>query len=352
MGPHRGPRRAQAPSVGEVPSPGVRHRRGALAMARHHGHDVLGQGEQCDLGEHPRQMERPVRLEHGVQLVPSLQRLQRHPVLSRSGAIVGGGVRGRSCGHRGVAPACVGVRVVDTGPRLEHERDRVGPRPGIVEMIREAASPARQHLEMPHARPGRHEHPRPQDLGPPTQVEVLPHGEDVGVEASELGEEVEADEGAAAGGEKDVAHGVVLTVVDLARLHAVDDSATLVDRHADVQQPRRVVPTDQFRSHDAGVGPERLLHHDVHGVGVRGDVVVAEQQQRRAAHHREHFVGRGAEALVRRHHPHKRPRKHTCHARRGIHRARRVQDEDRQLRVVLRGEGPAASPRTTRPDRA
>ena len=37
---------------------------------------------------------------------------------------------------------------------------------------------------------------------------------------------------------------------------------------------------------------------------------------------------------------HKGPRKHSRHARRGIDRARRVEDEDRQLGVVLRGEGP------------
>jgi len=73
------------------------------------------------------------------------------------------------------------------------------------------------------------------------------------------------------GAEKDVAHRVVLTVVDLSRLHTVDDGAAFVHRHADVQQLRGVVPIDQLRRHDAGVGAERFLHEDVDCVGVRSD---------------------------------------------------------------------------------
>ena len=165
-------------------------------------------------------------------------------------------------------------------------------------MFGKTAAPARQHFEVSHTRPGRHDHPGPQDLGAPAQVEVLPHGEDLGVEPLELGEQVEAHQRASTGCKEDVAHGVVLAVVDLSGLHPVDDGATFVHRHAHVQKPRGVVPADQLRSHDAGVGPERLLDQDVDGVGVGGDVVVTQQQERCALHHRQGLVGAGPEAHV------------------------------------------------------
>ena len=53
-----------------------------------------------------------------------------------------------------------------------------------------------------------------------------------GVEAPELGEEVGPHQDAAARGDEDVAHGVVLAVIDLAGLDAVDHGARLVAAHA------------------------------------------------------------------------------------------------------------------------
>ena len=123
-------------------------------------------------------------------------------------------------------------------------------------------------------------------------------------------------------------------------IHTVDDRPALVDRHADVEQLARVVPADQLRRHDSGVGPEGLLHQDVDGVGVRGDVVVAEQQQRRPLHHRQDLVGAGPEPPVDREPAHEGAREHRRHHRGGVDGAGRVEDQHRQLGVVLGGEGP------------
>ena len=89
-----------------------------------------------------------------------------------------------------------------------------------------------------------------------------------------------------AGGHEDVAHRVVLAVVDLPGLHPLDHRAGLVGVHPDVQQDRRVVPADHLGRDDAGVGAERLLDHDVDGVRVRRTVVVAEEEEGRPLDHR------------------------------------------------------------------
>ena len=46
---------------------------------------------------------------------------------------------------------------------------------------------------------------------------------------------------------------------------------------ADLEQALGLVPVDQLGPDDAGVGAERLLHEGADGVGLEGDVVVAEQ---------------------------------------------------------------------------
>ncbi len=80
-------------------------------------------------------------------------------------------------------------------------------------------------------------------LGPPAEVEVLPHGHDGRVVAAELGEEVGAHEGAATGSEEDVTDGVVLAVVDLVGVDPLHGRSRLVDGHAHVHQARRGRPS-------------------------------------------------------------------------------------------------------------
>ena len=148
---------------------------------------------------------------------------------------------------------------------------------------------------------GSDEHPGTGDLGPPAEVEVLAEEGDRRVVAAEGGEEVGADERGRPGDAEDVADGVVLLLVELAPLDGRHLVARLVDHRADLQQAGGVVPGDQLRADDAGVGPVRLLDEGPHGVGLEGDVVVAEQVEGGALDDREDLVGGGAEpGVVRR----------------------------------------------------
>ena len=118
----------------------------------------------------------------------------------------------------------------------------------------------------------------PDHLGPPAQVEVLAHGHDGGVEATELLEQVGPHQGDPTRGDEHVPHRVVLAVVDLAGLDPLDDRTTLVHGHPHVDQPLGVVPADHLGRDDPGVGPECLLHQQVDGIGEQGHVVMAEQE--------------------------------------------------------------------------
>ena len=106
--------------------------------------------------------------------------------------------------------------------------------------------PAGDRLAVAHPRVRGHDDAGAGHLAAPREVEVLPHGHDPGVEALELGEEVGPDEDAAARGHEDVAHGVVLAVVDLALDDAVHHGARLVAAHPDVEEDARVVPVTNF----------------------------------------------------------------------------------------------------------
>ena len=153
--------------------------------------------------------------------------------------------------------------------------------------------PAGHRLAVANPGVGRHDDPRTGDLATPRQVEVLAHCDDAGIEALELAEEIAADEHAAAGRNEDVAHRVVLPVVDLAGDDAVHHGACLVAAHPDVEQDAGVVPIDELRGDDAGIGAERFLDQLVDRVGVERHVVVAEQEERCPLDHAEHLVRGG-----------------------------------------------------------
>ena len=220
--------------------------RAALAVAGQHRDDHLAEGQQGRLRQDAHQVNPGVALEHGAQLVPPLEPL-----------------------HGDGVPASADPR------------------------HRERRQPAGHRFPVPHPRLGRDDHPRAGDLAPPRQVEVLAHGDDPGVEPLQLGEEVSPHERAPARGHEDVAHGVVLAMVDLALDDPVDDCAGLVAAHPDVQQDGRVVPVDELRGHHAGVRAERLLHQLVHDVRLERHVVMAQQEERRPLHHAQRFVGGG-----------------------------------------------------------
>ena len=240
------PQDGDLPAPVRVPAPRSGDRPRPVAVAGQHGDEDLTQGQQRRLRQHPHQVDTGVALEHGPQLVTALQHLHGDRVASF----------GRAGHHQWLEPAGHGLTVA-------------------------------------HPRLGRHDHARARHLAAPREVEVLPHRDDPAVEALQLGEEVGADQDAPARRHEDVAHRVVLPVVDLALDDAVDHGTRLVAAHPDVEQDCGIVPVHELGGHHAGIGAEGLLHELVDGVGVEGDVVVAEQEEGGPFHHAEHLVGGG-----------------------------------------------------------
>jgi hypothetical protein len=247
--------------------------------------DRLADVEHRDLRQHANEMEPAVVLEDRPQPVTDFKRSQRRP------------------------PALL------AGPQVAGHR-----------------------LDVADARRRRDQHAAAGDLGAPAQVEVFAQQRHPGVVAADRGEQVGADQREPARYREDVADGVVLLLVELAPLDRSDCDADLVGAQAHLQQPARVIPLDQLRPHDRGVGAERLLEQQADGVGIRRHVVVAEDVVRRALDDGEDLVGRGGEAGVAADPPHERagrgggdPGRHVSVA--------HVDDQDRQVRVVLHAEG-------------
>ena len=133
----------------------------------------------------------------------------------------------------------------------------------------------------------------------PAQVDVVAVERDRRVEAAEGAEQVGAHEQAGRGEDEDVADGVVLLLVVLARLGDRVDLAEAVEAEPDVLEDARVVPRHELGADDAGVGAVQLLDERPHGVRLEGDVVVAEAEEAAVAlDEAEHLVGRGAEPGV------------------------------------------------------
>ncbi len=169
---------------------------------------------------------------------------------------------------------------------------------------------------------------------------------------AERGEEIGPDQGGPSRGDEDVAHGVVLFLVELTRLdQAAPDHAHLVRGGPDREQPVRLVPLHVLGAGDPGVGAEGLLDQEPHGVGGERHVVVAEQVVGRPLDQLEDLVGGPAEA-----HPLVEALDVRAGQRLGdeagrVAEARGVDDQDRQVRVVLRGAEKPAPAQTTGLDR-
>ncbi len=203
----------------------------------------------------------------------------------------------------------------------------------------DGAGPAGQDLEVPHPGIRGNDDPGPHHLRPPAEVEIFAHGHDRRIEPVELGEEVGADQGAATGSHEDVSHRVVLAVVDLVGLHPVDHRAALVDDHPHVQQPLGIVPAHHLGGDHAGIRPEGLLDEQVDRVLVEGHVVVAEQVVVGPVDHGTHLVRGRREPPVALEPPHVSRREDGRDPGREVLPATgRVEDEHRELGVVLRGE--------------
>ena len=228
-----------------VPPPRPQHGAGSVRVSGQERDHHLSEGQQRSLWQHADEGQARIALEHGTELVSALQRLQ------------GGGVAAV------VLPAQL--------QGLQASGDR---------------------LAMADPRLGRHDHPCTGDLASPREVEVLSHRHDPGIEALELREEVGADEDAPSRRDEDITHGVVLAVIDFSLQDPVHHRTRLVAAHADVEEDARIVPVDELGGHDAGVGPERLLHQLVDGVRIERHVVVAQQVERGALDHTERLVRR------------------------------------------------------------
>ena len=177
----------------------------------------------------------------------------------------------------------------------EHDAEPVA---GLQTAPLVVAHPRGELVAVPHPRVRRHDHPSAGDLRAPAQAHVVEEVADPLVEATDLREQVGAHQGARARHREHVADRVVLRLVELAPLDERHAVPGVVHALTDLEQPLRVVPVDELRPDDGGVGPEGLLDEDPHDVGLRGDVVVAEQVEGRPVDDLDHLVGGGSEARV------------------------------------------------------
>ncbi len=151
---------------------------------------------------------------------------------------------------------------------------------------------------MPHTGVGSHDDSGSDNLSTPAEIEVFTHGHDVRVETTKLLEQISPHQAASAGGQEDVPHGVVLTVVDLMGMDTIDHRSALVHAHPDVDEALRVLPGDFLGRNDPRIGSECLFHHQVDGIGIESHIVVAEQVVIGAVHHGGHLVDRGPETTI------------------------------------------------------
>jgi hypothetical protein len=108
-----------------------------------------------------------------------------------------------------------------------------------------------------------------------------------------------------------------------------------VDGHADRLEPAGVVPVGELGADEAGVGPGRLLDQRGDRARGEGDVVVAQQQVAGALDGLHHLVGGGAEAGVGVDAAHEGRRAGGRHPLGRVVLAARVDDQDREVGVVL-----------------
>ena len=113
----------------------------------------------------------------------------------------------------------------------------------------------------------------------PAEVEVLAVERHRPVEAAERAEEVGAHEHAGRRHAEDVAHRVVLLLVDLPALDDRVDLAEAVGAEPDVLELAGVEPVDELRADDSGVGAVELLDHQPDRALVERDVVVEDAEE-------------------------------------------------------------------------
>ncbi len=137
------------------------------------------------------------------------------------------------------------------------------------------------------------------EVGPPAQVDVVAVEGDGAVEPAEGAEQVGPHQEARRRQHEHVADGVVLLLVVLPRLGDRVDLAEAVEAEADVLEDARIVPRHELGADETGVGAVQLLDQEPDGVGLEGDVVVADAEEAVVAlDEAEHLVGGDAEPGV------------------------------------------------------
>ncbi len=187
---------------------------------------------------------------------------------------------------------------------------------------------------------GSNEHACACEPSTPAEIEVLRAGKRGGIESIELGEEIRPHEQRGARHVEDVAHGVVLLLVELPGFDAGVGTAEPVDGPADLEEDLGVVGVDELRADDAGVGAVRLFQHDADRTRVENDVIVTKEEKGGTLDRRQRLICRAREADALGQALHVRAGQHVGDARRRVVVGRHVDDEDREIRIVLGSQRP------------
>ena len=158
-------------------------------------------------------------------------------------------------------------------------RHRAHPVAGTQGAVRHVGAAFRETLSVADRGVGSDDDPGPGVVGTPAQIDVLPVERDRRVEAAERPEQVGAHQQTGRREDEHVTHGVVLLLVELARLDDAVDLAETVEAEPDVLEQPRLVPVDELRPDDAGVRPEHLGDEQPDGIGGQRNIVVADQEE-------------------------------------------------------------------------
>ena len=134
----------------------------------------------------------------------------------------------------------------------------------------------------------------------PTQVEILTVELDRLLESTHLSEEVRPNEQAGTGQHENVAHRIVLLLVDLVFLDRTVELSEAIRVESDHLQPTNVIPLHDLRADQARVRAVQLFDHQAHGVGIESHIVVQEQKEAAVALNQSgHRIGHRGETGVR-----------------------------------------------------
>ncbi len=178
-------------------------------------------------------------------------------------------------------------------------------------------------------------HTRTGEVGLPAQGEVVVVVVDRRVEAADGLEQVAADQRDRAGNDVDVTDGIVLFLIELVAVDQRCSGPGLVDGFADAEQATAVAPGDQLGADDPGIGAKGLLDEHSNRPGRQRHVVVAAQIEVGAVDHVHRLVDGPPEPDVVVEAPNERIGEVLRHSRSGVDLARRIDDEDSEIGVVL-----------------